>query len=362
MTTERLTNTSLFIAGSGDCLRDAMKQLDATGLGIVLVCDSEGKLLDTVTDGDVRRAILDNVDLDAPLWQLYGRKARDGVQPVMASVTCADRELYRQLIEAKVRHLPLVDENLNLVGLFRETITMNKLRNTEVQAVVMAGGFGTRLRPLTDNIPKPMLPLGGKPLLERTVARLRDCGIHNVNFTTHYLPEQIQEHFGDGSQFGVQINYVPEEQPLGTAGSLNLLVADERPLVVINGDILTSVDFSALVDFHNEHDADMTVGVRQFELMVPYGVIECDGSRVIGLKEKPKLEFLVNAGIYLVGPDAKNRIPHGERFDMTDLIDKLIAEGRKVVSFPVIEYWLDIGQHEDFEQAQQDIQEKRWAA
>lgn len=362
MTTERLMNTSLFTARSGDCLRDAMKQLDATGLGIVLVCESDGKLLDTVTDGDVRRAILDSVDLDAPLWQLYGRKTRNGTPPVTASFASTDRELYCQLIDAKVRHLPLVDENLKLVGLFREAISTSKPRHTKVQAVVMAGGFGTRLRPLTDNIPKPMLQLGGKPLLERIVSRLRECGIHNVNFTTHYLPEQIQEHFGDGSQFGVQINYVSEEQPLGTAGSLNLLVADDRPLVVINGDILTSVDFSALVDFHDEHDADMTVGVRQYELTVPYGVLECDGSKVTGLKEKPKLEFLVNAGIYLIGPEAKKRIPQGERFDMTDLIDKLIAEDRKVVSFPVIEYWLDIGKHEDFEQAQQDIREERWAA
>ncbi|MBB3207820.1 dTDP-glucose pyrophosphorylase/CBS domain-containing protein [Rhodopirellula rubra] len=362
MTIQRINDCEPIKAHAGDCLRDAMRRLDQTAMGIVLLCESDGRLLDTITDGDVRRAILDNVDLDAPLWQLYGRKVRSGQQPVTANATSTLVEIEAQMILAQVKHLPLVDENQCVVGLARDTLARSERNQPSVQAVVMAGGFGTRLRPLTDNTPKPMLPVGGKPLLERTVARLRDCGIRDVHFTTHYLPEQIQQHFGNGSDFGVDIRYVAEEQPLGTAGSLNLVRDDDNPLIVINGDILTAVDFSALIDFHNEHDADMTVGVRQYEFKVPYGVIESEGGQVRRLKEKPKMEFLVNAGIYLVGVEAKKLIPADQRFDMTDLIEQLIADGKKVVSFPVIEYWLDIGQHEDFEQAQLDIQAKRWAA
>ncbi|SMP47673.1 CBS domain-containing protein [Neorhodopirellula lusitana] len=362
MKISRINDYQALITHSGDCLRDAMKRLDETALGIVLLCEKNGRLLDTITDGDVRRAILDNVDLDAPLWQLYGRKVKAGQEPITACSGLTLAELTLQMTEAKISHLPLVDADQRVVGLVCETFAEGRRHNIEVQAVVMAGGFGTRLRPLTDNTPKPMLPVGGKPLLERTVGRLRDCGIRDVHFTTHYLPEQIQEHFGNGSDFGVDIHYVAEEQPLGTAGSLNLVNDDETPLVVINGDILTAVDFSALIDFHQSHDAAMTVGVRQYDFKVPYGVIESVGGQVVALKEKPKMEFLVNAGIYLVGVEAKKLIPADKRFDMTDLIEQLIADGKKVVSFPVIEYWLDIGQHEDFEKAQVDIQAKRWAA
>ena len=207
-----------------------------------------------------------------------------------------------------------------------------------------------------------MLSVGGMPLLERTVGRLRDCGIRNLHFTTHYLPEQIENHFGNGSEFGVEIEYVAEDQPLGTAGSLNLLGTVDKPLIVINGDILTAVDFSALVSFHREQNAMLTVGVRQYEFKVPYGVIESKNGQVTGLKEKPKYDFMINAGIYLVEPSARGYIPTSGRFDMTDLIEQLIVHGKHVACFPVIEYWLDIGQHEDFVQAQQDIQAKRWAA
>ncbi|MEM9366198.1 MAG: nucleotidyltransferase family protein [Planctomycetota bacterium] len=362
MNIERIDDCTEIQTQSGECLRDAMQRLDRTALGILLLCDKQGVLLDTITDGDVRRAILAGVDLDAPLWQLYGRKVRQGQSPVTAPATSSTTELQATMIAAKVKHLPLVDGEQRVVGLARENFESATQHSGDVQAVVMAGGFGTRLRPLTDNTPKPMLPVGGKPLLERTVSRLRDCGIRQVHLTTHYLPEQIEQHFGDGEDFDVDIRYVAEEQPLGTAGSLNLVRDNESPLIVINGDILTGVDFGALVQFHQEHDADMTVGVRQYDFKVPYGVLEAHEGRVQSLREKPKYEFLVNAGIYLVGTEARQYIPSGQRFDMTDLIETLLKNEKSVVSFPIIEYWLDIGQPADFEQAQQDIQSERWAA
>jgi NDP-sugar pyrophosphorylase family protein len=204
-----------------------------------------------------------------------------------------------------------------------------------------------------------MLTLGDRPLLELTIERLRNAGIKRMNVTTHYLPEVISNHFGDGTAFDVEISYVEEDRPLGTAGGLKLLEASNETLLVINGDIITEVDFRAMLAYHRDHGADVTVGVRQFELQVPYGVIECDGMRVRRVQEKPLLNFLVNAGIYLLEPTVYRYIPEGHRFDMTDLIERLVEKGRHVVSFPIVEYWLDIGQKADYERAQEYVRNGR---
>jgi NDP-sugar pyrophosphorylase family protein len=200
-----------------------------------------------------------------------------------------------------------------------------------------------------------MLKLGDRPLLELTIERLRDAGIRRMNVTTHYLPEAISNHFGSGEAFDVEIRYVKEDQPLGTAGGLKLMENCDETLLVINGDILTEVDFRSMLRYHKEHGADLTVGVRQYEVQVPYGVVDCDGSRVRKLQEKPLLHFLVNAGIYLLEPTVYRYIPDHHRFDMTDLIERLIDKGRHVVSFPVVEYWMDIGQKADYERANEYV-------
>jgi len=219
----------------------------------------------------------------------------------------------------------------------------------------MAGGLGSRLRPLTEDLPKPMLPVGGKPLMELVIEKLRQVGIRRVNVTTHYKPEKISEHFGDGSSFGVSLNYVNEEKPLGTGGALGLIDEPNETMLVINGDVLTQVDFRAMLLFHQEHQADMTVAVRQYDIKVPYGVIECIGAKVCSLKEKPEINLLVNAGVYLLEPTVYRFIPNGKHFNMTDLIQWLLDAGRTVASFPIIEYWLDIGQVVDYEKAQTDV-------
>jgi len=222
--------------------------------------------------------------------------------------------------------------------------------------VIMAGGFGQRLRPLTEKLPKPMLPVGEKPVMELIIDQLRNAGIQKVNVTTHFKPDKIRDYFGDGRAFGVDLTYVSEESPLGTAGALSLIGEKNEPLLVINGDILTQVDFRTMLAFHREHGAEITVGVRQYDLQVPYGVIESDGTTVTGLHEKPMLNFFVNAGIYFLEPSVHELIPQGEHFDMTELINALLAKGRPVASFPIVEYWLDIGQHADYAKAQEDIQ------
>ena len=195
-----------------------------------------------------------------------------------------------------------------------------------------------------------------------TVDKLRDAGIHKVNVATHHLSGKITEHFGDGREFGVELNYVAEDRPLGTAGALSLLSTPEEPLLVINGDIVTDVNFRAMLAYHRELDADMTVAVRQYDFQVPYGVVECDGSDIRAIMEKPKLGFFVNAGIYLLDGSVHEFVPESERFDMTDLISRLIESGRRVVSFPVREYWVDVGHPAEYEKVVDDLNRRESGA
>lgn len=335
-------------------LRQALKQIDRNGKGIVLVTDGGGRLVGTITDGDIRRAILAGLAVDAPVSDLLAARPAEHPRPVTAPVGTAADALVRLMQDRGVRQIPLLDGDGRVSGL----TTLDELLPgvlPPAQAVIMAGGFGSRLRPYTDDTPKPMLRVGDRPLMERTVGQLRAAGIRRVNVSTHYLPEKIVGHFGDGRDFGVEFNYLQEDQPLGTAGALGLMDPPAGRCLVINGDILTRVDFRALLAYHTEHAAALTVGVRTYEIDVPYGVVEADGPRVRRVVEKPSVRFFVNAGIYVLEPLAHALIPPGRRFDMTDLIALLIQEGHAVVSFPIVEYWLDIGRHPDYEQAQHDV-------
>jgi len=335
-------------------VREVMACIDRNAKGIALVVDEERYLIGTVTDGDIRGAILARINLDAPVSELLASKVNSSYpQPITAPLGTERSVLLQLMQEHVIRQVPLLYDNGHVVDL----VTLDELLPDQVlplQAVIMAGGLGIRLRPQTEELPKPMLPVGDRPLMELIVEQLRQAGIRRVNIATHYMSKKIVEHFGDGHNFGVELNYVTEERPLGTVGALGLMEVPNEPLLVINGDILTQVDFRAMLDYHREHGADLTVGVRKYDLQMPYGVIECEGPRVQQVREKPLLRFFVNAGIYLLEPSAHRYIPHGQRFDMTDLIQRLIEEGRSVVSFPIVEYWLDIGQPVDYEKAQED--------
>lgn len=326
----------------------AMAQLDKAGTGALLLCNRNQELIGLLTDGDIRRAILQSLPMDGPCLNIASRT------PVTVPAPITHAEALRLMNTHDINHLPVIDTagRVQQFLLRKDLVTDADLG---ISAVIMAGGRGTRLRPLTDSIPKPMLPVGDRPLLELTIKQLRKCGIRDVNLTTHYLPEMITDHFGDGSEFGVDISYCLEDNPLGTAGGVQLVKNRNNTLLVMNGDILTDLPLQEFVAYHHDNGADMTVGLRKYELKVPYGVVKSDGVKITGLQEKPVLDFFINAGTYLVSPVAREFIPEGRKFDMTDLIQALIDAGRTVIGFPIREYWLDIGRLEDYQQAQEDV-------
>jgi dTDP-glucose pyrophosphorylase/CBS domain-containing protein len=348
-----------YVIPSNATLRDAIKCIDKNSKGIAFVVDADLHLLGSVSDGDIRRAILNGVSLGVTVQvMLDERRLAGGHGPITAKAEDSAADLLRLMNEHEIRQVPVLDSEGHIL---RVAFLGDLVRDYElpINAVVMAGGFGTRLRPLTDNTPKPMLPIGDRPILEWTIEQLKKTGIHHISLTTHYKPEAISGHFGNGDDFGVEIDYVHEETPLGTAGALGLLGKVDGPLLVMNGDILTHVDFRTMLDYHRAHKACLTVGVRQYELQVPYGVLECSGAKVCKVSEKPQLNFLVNAGIYLIEPEALEYIPRGRNFDMPDLIQSLIGDKRTVVSFPILEYWLDVGRPADYATAQEDVRSGR---
>jgi len=329
--------------------------MDSNRLGIVLVVNEEKKLVGTVTDGDVRRAVLGNLDLAQPVSLLLKRKGGSPYERPITAPASAGRATFLSLLQDHdICHLPLLDDGERVVGL----VTVDDFvpnRVLPLKAVVMAGGLGSRMLPLTQDLPKPMLPVGDQPLMEIIIQQLREAGIRQVNVTTHHKSEKITDHFGDGRDFGVELNYVTEDRPLGTAGALGLMEVPRETVLVINGDILTQMDFRAMLAFHREYQGDLTIAVRQYDIQIPFGVVECQGAAVTSITEKPLLNFFVNAGIYLLEPIVYSYLPNGKSFDMTDLIQRLLVDGRRVVSFPVREYWLDIGFPDDYQKAQSDV-------
>lgn len=338
------------IVHPGQSITDAIAKLDEAGTGALAVCSDGRRLTGLLSDGDIRRAILQGVSLEEPCGSIARR------DPFTVQHPLSNMEALRLMMERDINQLPVVDADGNLFDfLLRKDLAQDS--PLDLSAVIMAGGFGKRLMPLTQQVPKPMLPVGDRPLLERTIGQLRRSGIRDVNLTTHYLPENIRQHFGDGERFGVRLNYSQEDNPLGTAGGLRLLPRPQKPFVVINGDILTGVSFEDMLAYHRQHTASLTVGVRKYEVKVPFGVVECEDVRITELREKPTVTFFINAGIYLLEPGAYDLIPEREHFDMTDLIKVLLEQGKPVVSFPIIEYWLDIGRPEDYQKAQDDCRD-----
>lgn len=331
-------------------IESALAVLDRGALRIVLVVDSKRRLLGTITDGDVRRGMLHRVPLDAPVSTIMC------ATPTVASPTTPRTECLSLMERVHLLHLPLVDEAGTLVGL--ETLNgLLRPPRRDNPVFLMAGGFGTRLLPMTQNVPKPLLKVGKKPLLEHILDSLITQGFHRFFISLHYMPEVIRAHFDDGSRWGVDIRYVQEDVPLGTAGALGLLPHAEidTPLLMLNGDLLTTVDYGELLEFHTGHDSAATLCMSRYEHRVPYGVVVSDGHVVRSIEEKPAHAWFINAGIYVLSPDVVHRVPPGRRLDMPELISHEIARGSGVSAFPLREYWLDVGRMMEFEKAQQDV-------
>ncbi len=331
-------------------IRDALEIINREALRIALVVDSEKRLLGVVTDGDIRRGLLNNLALTASTSLVMCKN------PVTADKNTPPGKL-NELISAKgILSIPVLEDG-KVIGL-QTMQSVNDKTHYANPVFIMAGGFGTRLRPLTDNCPKPMLKIGDKPILETVIRSFVKAGFRNLYISTHYMPEVIKNHFGNGERFDAKIHYVHEEMPLGTGGALGLLPDDlsaELPLIMINGDVLTNIDFERLLKFHNESNADATICVREYDYQIPYGVITGEGSKIISMEEKPVHRFFVNAGIYVVSPRIFKGVPKNHRIDMPSLLEERMLQNDNVLMFPIHEYWLDIGRMDDFKRAQADI-------
>jgi len=332
-----------------DTMQEAIEVLNAESLQIVMVEDDENRLIGTVTDGDIRRGLLKHNSIDTPLSAFMNQK------PTVATATESEEAIIAKMRSQDILQIPVLDSNGKVVGLETLQLLLEK-KSYDNPVFLMAGGFGKRLHPLTDNIPKPLLKVGKKPILETILNQFAEAGFHDFYVSTHYKAEMIKKYFGDGSDWDVSIKYVHEDTPLGTAGSLGLLPDDlpDIPLIMMNGDLLTKVDFQQLLNFHVEHCGDTTMCVREYDFQVPYGVVKAEGQCVTSIVEKPVHKFFVNAGIYVLNPSILKSLDGSQYLDIPELFGTVIKEGGQVNMFPLHEYWLDIGRIEQFDQAQHD--------
>jgi perosamine synthetase len=350
-------NSKDFLIPLQASIRTAISCIDRNETGIVLVTDNDRHLLGTITDGDIRRAILSGLDLETSVDQVLAQKTSSILyaKPVSVPSGTGRSDLLRLMQERMVRQVPLLDENERVVNL----VTIDELlppKKLSLQAVVTMGESSTRLHPLTADLPKPMLPIGNRPLMDFTINQLRQSGIKQVNLVTHYKKDAVVDHFGDGKDFGVDIRYLDEEDQNGAVGVLRKLAPDDSTLLVINGDVLTRVNYGAMLTYHEEQHADMTVAVRMNEFRIPYEVVESLDGCITCITEKPSFQRFVNAGVYLINTAVSGIIPSDQYIDMAGLINCLIKSGKRVVSFPIHEYWRDIQGYDDYRQAVADVE------
>ena len=330
---------------------EAIKVIDSSSLQIALVVDDDSKLVGTITDGDIRRSILKNVSLTDPVISLIRKP------PIVASIHDDSESILSLMQERDIHHIPIVDEGQRLVDL-KVLIEMIQSQEKSNSVVIMAGGLGSRLKPLTDECPKPLLKIGGKPLLETIINNLISFGFRRFFISVNFKSEMIENYFEDGAKWNVEIQYLREDEKLGTAGALSKLPnIPEDKFLVMNGDLLTSINFSQLINFHTNQNADATMAVKEYDFQVPYGVAKVHDNLLVNLDEKPVQRFFVNGGIYVLEPAILELVPKNQHFNMTDLFDRMLEKSMKVATFPIHEYWLDIGKFKDFEKANGDFYE-----
>lgn len=335
------------ILGS-ETLRGAIERIDSAGHQIALICDSSGILEGILTDTDVRRAILREQSLDTPVSEAMNRA------PFTMTENASREAVMEEMRLRHLTHVPIVNKSGFLIELYYR----NNMPNPTEQGnavVIMAGGLGKRLRPLTESFPKPMLPVNGKPILEIILERFRDQGFKRIFLAVNYRAELIKSHFQNGEKFGLEIKYLEEEEKLGTAGALGLLNSkEELPILIANGDVLTKVDYRDLLNFHREQNASATMAIREYDMAIPFGVVKLDDAQITAIDEKPTKTFYVNSGMYVLEPGVVSNIPKNKPLDMPTLFAELRHKNQKTVGFPLREYWIDIGQLDQLQKAEQE--------
>ncbi|RDU73920.1 alcohol dehydrogenase [Helicobacter anseris] len=323
------------------------------GLRLLIVNDLNNNFIGIITEPDIRRGLLSGLKLDDNISSIINKN------PIIANIKDSKEYLLSLASQHNIHEIPLMDNN----GKITQIISISSLLKTkhyQNNIVIMAGGLGTRLKPLTDTLPKPMLKVGSKPILQIILERFKQQGFRNITLCVNYKSHIIEEYFEDGSKFGLNINYVKEEKRMGTAGALSLIKnIGEHPFFVMNGDILTEIDFSKMLEYHQDQKSDITMGIREFHYQVPYGVVQTDKKGgIVSITEKPNLNFNVSAGIYLLNPSVIHLIPQDTFFDMPNLFNKILCEKRYNTStYLVTDYWIDIGRHEEYNKANSDIEE-----
>jgi len=336
-----------FLLSSESTIRDAIVVLEDNQCAVIV--DSDEHILGTITDRDIRKALLEQVSLDASICVVMNKN------PTTLSSPLETAEIREKLGKITFEQFPVVDSKQKVVGLHTNQELMQVRHPNTV--VLMAGGFGSRLAPLTKECPKPLLKVGDQPVLETIIKGFIEHGFQRFVISVNYQSEMIENYFQDGRQWGVSIDYLREKEALGTAGALSLLNESlGHPIIVMNGDLLTKLNFRSLLEFHQDHDALITMCVREYDFQVPYGVVEINGSFATALDEKPLHKFFVNAGVYVINPEVLTSIPENTFHNMTDVISPLL-EKKNVVSFPIHEYWIDIGKIEDYQQAHGEYEE-----
>lgn len=332
-------------------VKEALKIINESSKQILLVIDDTGKLIGTVNDGDIRRGLLKGVTLDETIETIYFK------EPTVANINDTKENIIRIASAKKIHQIPIVNNEGTLVGLDTlDELISKKSKSNPV--VLMAGGLGTRLGELTKTTPKPMLHVGNKPILETIIENFSKYGYNNFIISVNYLSHVIEEYFGDGSRLGVSIEYIHEQKRMGTAGALGL-IRDRltEPFFVMNGDLLTNINFEHFHEYHINQNAVGTMGVREYEFQVPYGVVNIDSGKISSITEKPTHKFFVSGGIYMLSPQVLAMVPENTLFDMPSLFESIIAKGNNAVSFPIHEYWLDIGRVNDYERANSEYSE-----
>lgn len=332
-------------------LRKVIETIDAAELQVALVVDNEEKLLGVITDGDVRRALLRGLTLTAAASDVMT------LEPTVVTPDMRPSAIENLMLERDLRHIPVVDDTGKLLGLALQG-SKQAGHKFENRVFLMAGGLGSRLGELTKDVPKPMLRVGDKPILETILESFLAQGFYRFTIAVNYKSDLIEGYFGDGSRWGAEIEYLHEAKRLGTCGALSLLqTTPSEPFFVMNADLLTKVNFSQMLEFHTTNNQAATMAVREYDIQVPFGVVNVDGHNIKELTEKPVQRYFVNAGVYVLNPNCLKHVPNDEFYDMTNLFNALLDKKQAVASFPIYEYWLDIGRLSDFEKANSDYLE-----